>query len=82
MSDASCLENVGDLPGKNLTNADDNILRVYQYWVHQDPGTHLDSGIEEDSKWQDMWKNWLLYPPNAMTYCLVGLEIDFLEFLL
>ena len=56
MSDAACLVSVGDLPGKSLTDADDNILGVYQDWVHQNPGTHLDGKIEEDSKWQELWK--------------------------
>ena len=32
--------------------ADDTISIVYQDWVHQNPGTHLDGGIEEDGKWQ------------------------------
>ena len=56
---------VGDLPGKSLTDADDNILGVYQDWVHQNPGTHLDGKIEEDSKWQELWKNWLLFSPTS-----------------
>ena len=28
------------------------IYGVYQDWVHQNPGDHLDGGIAEDSKWQ------------------------------
>ena len=82
MSDAACLASGGDLPNESLADADDNILGVYQDWVQQNLGKNLDDGIEEDSKWQERWKNWLLYPPNALTYHLVGLEIDLLEFLL
>ena len=36
--------------------ADDKLFSVYQDWVHQNPGTHMDSGIEEDDKWQQRWK--------------------------
>ena len=53
MSDAACLENVGDLPYESLMDANDKLLGVYQDWVHQNPGAHMDGGIEEDSKWQE-----------------------------
>ena len=69
---------MGDLPRESLTDAYDNIFSVYHYWVHQNPGTHLYGRIEEDSKWQVWWKNWLVCPPNAMKYRLVGSEIDLL----
>ena len=82
MSDDACLASVGNLPGESLMDADDKIIGVYQDLVHQNHGTHMDVGIEEDSKWQERWKNWLLCPPNAKKYRLVGLEIDLLELLL
>ena len=41
-----------DLPGVRLTAADDVLFQIYKYWVHQNPGTHLDGGIDEDGKWQ------------------------------
>ena len=53
MSDAACLENVGDLPYESLMDANDKLLGVYQDWVHQNPVAHMDGGIEEDSKWQE-----------------------------
>ena len=42
--------------------ADDKLFRVYQYWVHQNPGTHLDDGIEEDGKWQHICKKLISLP--------------------
>ena len=56
MSDASRQASVGNPPVGNLMDTDDNILGVYQDLVHQNPGTHLDGGIEEDRKWQEIWK--------------------------
>ena len=41
-----CLVSEGDLPGDCITAANDNLFGVYQYWVHQNPGTHQDGGIE------------------------------------
>ena len=82
MSDAACLASVGNLPSESLTDAYENILGVYQDWVHQNPRMHMDGGIEECSKWQERSKNWLLCPLNALTYRLVGLEIDLLELLM
>ena len=71
---------MGDLPGEILTAADDKIFGVYQDWVHKNPRTHLDGGIEEDGKWQDRWKQLVLCPPNAMMYHLDGLETNLLGF--
>ena len=51
MNDAAYLESVGDFTSESLTDANDKILGVYQDWVHQNIGMHLDGGIEEDSKW-------------------------------
>ena len=56
MSDAAYLASGGDLPGKSLMDGNDKILGVYQDWVQQNPGTNLDGGIEEDSKWKERWK--------------------------
>ena len=82
VSVAACLASVVDLPSKSLTDADAKILGVYQDWVHQNPGMHMDGGIEDDSKLQERSKNWLLCPLNALTYRLVRLEIDLLELLM
>ena len=35
---------------------------VYQDWVHQNPGEHLDGGIVEDSKWQERWEKLVCMP--------------------
>ena len=50
-SDITQLSSEGDLPGYHLTATDENLFSVYQDWVHQNPVTHLDDGIEEDGKW-------------------------------
>ena len=52
-SEASCLASIGNLPGENLMAVDDNILGVYQDWLHKNTGTHLDGRIKEDGKWQE-----------------------------
>ena len=64
MSDTACLASVGDLPNERFMETDDNILGVYYYWVHQNPGMHLDGGIKDDSKWQEKWKNGYYYHPT------------------
>ena len=35
---------------------------VYQDWVHQIPGEHLDVGIAEDSWWQAQWEKLVCFP--------------------
>ena len=42
----------GDLPDFCLLGADYMLYGVYQDWVHQNTGYHLDGGISEDSKWK------------------------------
>ena len=36
---------------------------VYQDWVHQNPGDHLDGGLSEYSKWQAKWEK-LIFMTN------------------
>ena len=40
----------GDLPDVCLLGAEYMLYGVYQDWVHQNLGNHLDGGIVEDSK--------------------------------
>ena len=54
--DAALQARVGYLSDVRLLGADYMLYGVYQDWVHQDPGEHLDGGISEDSKWQARWK--------------------------
>ena len=56
--------------------ADDVLLRVYQDWVHQNFGTHLDDGINEDGKWQVMWKITCIFY-NPILRCTVYLDRHF-----
>ena len=44
------------LPDIFLLGSNYMIYGVYQDWVHQNPGDHLDEGIAEDSKWQARWR--------------------------
>ena len=39
----------------------DMIFGVYQDWVHQNPGTLLYGGIEEDDNWQNIWKKLICF---------------------
>ena len=54
----------GDLPDIHLLGADYILYGLYQDWVHQNPGDHLDVGVVEDSKWQERWKNCLNSKPT------------------
>ena len=47
-----------------LLGANYMLYGVYQDWVHQNPGEHLDEGIAEDSKWQVRWKTFLYSNPT------------------
>ena len=42
--------------------SDDKLFCFYQDWVHQNNRTHLDFGIEEDDKWQQIWKKIIRFP--------------------
>ena len=55
--DATLQACAGDLPDARLLGADYIICGVYQDWVRQNLGEHLDGGIANDSKWQAPWKN-------------------------
>ena len=55
-SSASNLASEGDLPGVCLTAAANALFSVYQDWVHQNTGIHLDKVIDKDGKWQERRK--------------------------
>ena len=75
----SVLARVGDLPEVLPQGADDMLFGVYQDWVHQNPGNHLDDGITEDGNWQARWENLSVFLPNAMEHCLGKLGKMFLN---
>ena len=52
----------GDDPGYNPTPADLRLREVYGYWVHWNPGTHLDGEIKDDGKWQRRWRDLAVMP--------------------
>ena len=45
-----------DLDGDCLMSPNNNFPGVYQDWIHQNSGTHLDGGIDENGKWQEIEK--------------------------
>ena len=48
---AALQASVGDIPDVRLLGADNMLFSVYQDWVYQNPGEHLDGRITEDGKW-------------------------------
>ena len=52
----------GDVPGYIPTPEDLRLREVYVYWVHGNPGTHLDGGIAKDGKWQGWWRELAVTP--------------------
>ena len=72
----ACLAILDNLPKVRRKAADNALFSVYQYWVHQNPGTHQDVGINEDGKWQDMWEKLLCFPSQRyeVTSGCVGKE--------
>ena len=64
-SNAACQASKRNLPNDFPTSANDKLFVVYQDWVHQNSGTHLDGDIEEDGKWQKF-----VFPPYVMKYPL------------
>ena len=50
--DAALQARKGDLPDVRLLVTDYILYGVYQDWVHQNPGDHLDGGTTEYSKWK------------------------------
>ena len=51
-SNATLQSQEGYFPDVWLLGANYMLYGVYQNWVHQNPGDHLNEGIAEDSKWQ------------------------------
>jgi hypothetical protein len=43
---------VGDLSGATILAVDIKLMKVFGDYIHQNDGTHLDGGIEEDDAWQ------------------------------
>ena len=61
----------GDLPDVGLLGAKYMLYCVYQDWMHQNPGDHLDGGIAEDSKWKSRLKKLVCMPTQR--YDILGL---------
>jgi hypothetical protein len=61
---------IGDLPGYVPTKADLKLKEVYGDYLHQNDGTHLDGGIQDDAEWQERWRK--LVPLPAQRYQAPG----------
>ena len=59
---AALQEQQGYLPDVRLLGAECMIYGVYQDWVHQNQGDHLDGGIAEYRKWQVRWEKIVCMP--------------------
>ena len=55
---------LGDVPGYQRTPEDLHLREVYGYWVHVNPGTHLDGGVKDDSAWQPWWRDLVVMPSS------------------
>ena len=55
-------QNIGNLPSATISEADRMMDKVYGDHVHQNDGTHLDSGIADYLIWQDYHKCLVVYP--------------------
>lgn len=53
---------MGDLPGATISEADLKLLEVYGDYIHQNDGSQLDGGIEDDLVWQARWRQLIALP--------------------
>ena len=60
--DAAIPAPAGDLLYVLLLGDNNTIFGVYQDWVYQNPGEHLDGGIAEDGKWKARWEKLFCIP--------------------
>jgi hypothetical protein len=51
-----------NFPDAIISDADRMMDKVYGDHVHQNPGTHLDGGIADDTMWQDYHRRLIVYP--------------------
>ena len=43
---------------------------LYQDWVHNNHGTHLDGRVDEDGKWQAIWGKLVFFAHPMLKFCL------------
>ena len=58
---ASQLACMSDHPKVDPKASDDALFGIYEYWVHQNTGNHMNDGIKEEGKWHDRWENILCF---------------------
>ena len=52
----------GDVPGYTPNPEDLRLREVYGDWVHENPGTHLDGVVADNSAWQAWWRGLAVMP--------------------
>jgi hypothetical protein len=56
---------IGDLPGVTASDADQKLMEAYGDYIHQNDGSHLDGGIQDDDVWQEhCWCKLVILPPQ------------------
>ena len=50
------------MPGYVPTPEDLRLREVYRDWVHNNPGTHLDGSVKDESAWQAWWPDLAVIP--------------------
>ena len=57
----------GDLPDVMVTDVDRKLMGVCRDCIHQNDGTHLDGGVEDDAAWQARWRKLVALPAANVT---------------
>ena len=84
--DTACQAHVEDFLEFRLKGDDGILFGVYQDWVHQNTGNHLDGLITEDIKWQARWETIVCLPtqhydapfgtPERIVFSTLSVELD------
>jgi hypothetical protein len=53
---------MGNLRGATISEVDLKLLEVNGDYIHQNYGTHLDGGIQDDGVWQEQWQKLITLP--------------------
>ena len=56
---------LSDLPGYQTTDVDQKLYEVYGDYIHQNDGTHLDGGIENNDEWAEQWRRLVSLPQKT-----------------
>ena len=83
------ISSASDLTEVRFKGANNMIYWIYQYWVHQNPGNHLDGVIKEYGKWQASWEKLIclttqcyntLYGQGGISFAaILAVELDSIQ---